>query len=167
MFYCAKQCKLVHLWKISFNKWFAIGSGSGSEIRRKSPDPDPAPEKWFGSFGSGSGSSTLVRNNWDVKCTGTGLLFNRWSGSRIRIPDPNPGSESRYRGKKEVSPKKMQNWSFLKKIIIQSFAMHVPAHLLYNICPVSGSVSLHTDPYPAFIIRIRIHITVFNKGVYF
>ena len=35
--------------------------------------------------------------------------------------------------------------------------MHVPAHLLYNICSGSGSVSLHTEPDPAFIIRIRIH----------
>ena len=162
----AEQCKLVHLWKISFNKRFAFGSGSGSEIRRKSPDPDPAPEKWFG-------SSTLVQNNWDVKCTGTGLLFNRWcgsvygSGSRIRIPDPNPDTGGKKKFPRKNSKLKFPNVNYNSNFChacSRTFTVQYMSWIRIRISPYgSGSSFYYTDPDP----RIRIHITVFNKGVYF
>ena len=90
--------------------------------------------------------------------------------------DPDPGSESRIRiqiqGEKRSFPEKNAKLKFPNvnynsnfcHACSRTFTVQYMSWIRIHISPYgSGSSFYYTDPDP----RIRIHITVFNKGVYF
>jgi len=123
-------------------------------LRKNDSDPDPDPPHW---------SETTGMLNVPV------LVY-------FLIGDPDPGSESRIRiqiqGKKRSFPEKNAKLKFPKEnynsifchACSRTFTVQYMSWIRIRISPY-GSVSsfYYTDPDP----RIRIHITVFNKGVYF